>query len=128
MVLNRQNSNNLKGGLHMEKTNRYESDNVPVRSSELTLNKLNSLLEVAKWENSIKDDTEKQIEDFVFSLIQLRKEKKLTQHDLAQKANLAQTTISRIETLQTVPSIAAIFGILKALDCKIVILPNTSPE
>ncbi len=96
------------------------------KRNNLAIHTLNSILEMATWDNLKNESPEKQIEDLVYALTKIRKEKKISQTDLAIKADITQTTISRIETFRATPTISAIFKIVKALDYKIALIPNIS--
>lgn len=52
-------------------------------------------------------------------IIEARLKKKMTQEDLAQKANTAQAVISRLEGMNSKPSISLLRKIAKALDTRL---------
>lgn len=65
----------------------------------------------------LSDDEEQYLKNIGFRIQYLRKQRGLSQNELAEKANLSYTTISHIES--TAPygiSIIALFKIAKALD------------
>ena len=60
---------------------------------------------------------------FVTQIIQRRNELGLTQRELATLAGLPQSSIARIETLRTVPSLDTIIKIVKPLGLQLSLLP-----
>lgn len=68
--------------------------------------------ELDKIEISLVD---KQIYDIVYKLTQVRKQKNMTQKQLAEKAGLSHNTISRIETYITTPSLPILISLTNAL-------------
>lgn len=59
---------------------------------------------------------DKQIYDLVYKITQVRKQKNMTQKQLAEKAGLSHNTISRIETFITTPSLPILISLTNALD------------
>lgn len=57
-------------------------------------------------------------------LKQLRKEKKITQEELAYRSELTLSQIARIETVKINPTVSTLFRIAKALDVEIAELFN----
>ena len=62
---------------------------------------------------------EKKIIELINQIIEVRKEKKITQQQLADKCNIPRSTIAREEACITTPSLPILFKILSALDLKI---------
>ena len=64
-------------------------------------------------ENYLKENELKNKEiEFIEKLIKLRYEKKLSQQDIAEKLNMKQPAIARIESARTSPSLNTIIKIL----------------
>lgn len=57
-------------------------------------------------------------------LIELRKQKGLTQRELAEAANLAQPAIARLESKAATPQLDTLLKVANALGCDITIVPN----
>ena len=62
---------------------------------------------------------EKKIIELINQIIEVRKEKKITQQQLADKCNIPRSTVARAEACITTPSLPILFKILSALDLKI---------
>ncbi len=56
-------------------------------------------------------------------IVELRKEKGLTQKELAKCANLAQPAIARMESKNAVPQLDTLLKVLEALGQRIEIVP-----
>ncbi len=56
-------------------------------------------------------------------LIHLRKEKGLTQRELAKAANLAQPAIARLESKSTTPKLDTLLKVAAALGCNLEVVP-----
>lgn len=56
-------------------------------------------------------------------LIELRKEKGLTQRELAEAANLAQPAIARLESKAAVPQLDTLLKVATALGCDLALVP-----
>ena len=54
----------------------------------------------------------------------LRKEKGMTQSDLAKAAHLAQPAIARLESKTAVPQLNTLLKVLDALDQRLELVPN----
>lgn len=57
-------------------------------------------------------------------LIKLRKQKGLTQRELAEAANLAQPAIARLESKAATPQLDTLLKVTAALGCDIAIVPT----
>ncbi len=55
----------------------------------------------------------------IYELLQKRKELKISQHELAKRCNMPQSTIARIETHQISPQLETISVIAEKLNCNI---------
>lgn len=64
-------------------------------------------------------EIDEQIYSIVFYLTEERKKQKMTQEQLAHLSGLTKNTISRIETLVSIPTLPAILKIASALKLKI---------
>ena len=62
-------------------------------------------------------------EEFINDFIKLRKDKHLTQEELARRANVIRLTITRIENFITSPQINTLIKILKPIGYTIKIVP-----
>lgn len=71
-----------------------------------------------------KDKSEKLIEE----MISIRKQQKITQTELAQKINIKQQTISRIENKENIPSLELFCRIIDALGYKLEIVKTKKLE
>lgn len=69
----------------------------------------------------VSKEREKYIE-LIAKIIDLRKEKKITQEELGKKVNLTQPQIARIENFMLKPKLETIVNIVLALDGNIDIL------
>lgn len=56
-------------------------------------------------------------------LVARRREKGLTQRDLAKAANLAQPAIARLESKSVIPQLDTLLKVAAALECKLEIVP-----
>lgn len=57
------------------------------------------------------------------TLIEQRKEKGMTQKELAQVTELTQSVIARMESKKAVPQLDTLLKIVTALDCNLEIIP-----
>lgn len=64
------------------------------------------------------------IDDMVFEVIKQRKKKNISQLELSKIVNVPQSSISRIETFRTVPTLQMLLKICHALDLKLNLIPN----
>ena len=73
----------------------------------------------------VKADIEEasQLATFVTLIIQRRNELGLTQRELAALSGLPQSSIARMETMKTVPSIDTVLKIVKPLGLQLSLLP-----
>ncbi|SDL14538.1 helix-turn-helix domain-containing protein [Lacicoccus qingdaonensis] len=60
--------------------------------------------------------------ELIIQLEQERKNLKLTQKQIAKRANITQGQLSRIENLESVPSLETINNIAEAMDKKLVLI------
>lgn len=75
-------------------------------------------------DNAVKEEYEKLLPEYGLakSIIEYRLRKKMTQEDIAHKAGIPQSTVSRIERLtHGLPKLATLKKIAEALDVKLVI-------
>lgn len=86
------------------------------------LKELNKIIE--KIRKAERSDVDKKINEIVFAIIEERKHKKISQSELAAITGMQQTTISRIETLSSVPTLPVLIKMLNALDMKLEIKAN----
>lgn len=70
------------------------------------------------------DVIQDQIDDLIFELIKARKKNKITQIKLSQMTGIPQTTISRIESLNTIPTLPILMKIINALNFSLVLNKN----
>lgn len=66
--------------------------------------------------------------NIIDNLIILRKNKGLSQKDLAKAANLAQPAIARMESKRTVPQLDTLIKIIEALGYTLAIVPLEPAE
>lgn len=71
------------------------------------------------------DWIQNKIDDMVFEVIKQRKKKKISQLELSKLVSVPQSSISRIETFRTVPSLQMLLKIGKALDLSLDFHPKT---
>lgn len=57
------------------------------------------------------------------TLIEQRKEKGMTQKDLAQATHLTQSVIARMENKKAIPQLDTLLKVVNALGCNLEILP-----
>lgn len=57
------------------------------------------------------------------TLIEQRKEKGMTQKELAQITELTQSVIARMESKKAVPQLDTLLKVVAALDCNLEIIP-----
>lgn len=57
------------------------------------------------------------------TLIEQRKEKGMTQKELAQATDLTQSVIARMESKKAVPQLDTLLKVVTALDCNLEIIP-----
>jgi len=90
-----------------------------INVSEIIEEALNSDAELQEmWDNSRMEY------DILGSLIKIRKERGLSQSELAEKSGNKQQVISRIENKENSPTLKTICGILNALDYEIQLVPK----
>lgn len=58
------------------------------------------------------------------SLIQQRKQKGMTQSQLAQAAELTQAAVARMESKKAVPQLNTLIKVVHALDCSLEVIPK----
>lgn len=68
---------------------------------------------------SKEDWIQNKIDDMVLEVIKQRKKKKISQLELSKLVNVPQSSISRIETFRSVPSLQMLLKIGNALDLSI---------
>lgn len=61
--------------------------------------------------------------DIIEQIIQIRKEKGITQKELARAANLAQPAIARLESKAAVPQLDTLMKVAAALGCDLALVP-----
>lgn len=64
------------------------------------------------------------IADFISKMIEARKEKKISQSDLAKLTGIDQSSISKIEKLKIIPQIDTMFKLLISLGLTLEIVPS----
>ena len=74
----------------------------------------------------LKDVIQDQIDDLIFGLIKARKKNKITQIKLSQMTGIPQTTISRVESFSTIPTLQILLKIANALGFSLVLTRNVS--
>ena len=77
-----------------------------------------------KWSELKKEITSLTLEEkaeleLMASIAKIRKQKNITQEQLAQKANVTQTQVARVENLTYAPSLDTLTKILKGLDLEL---------
>lgn len=70
------------------------------------------------------EEYQKFLMDIIAQIVKLRIERGMTQTELAKKAGLKQSAVSRFENLGTNPTIKFLYKFLKALDGRIAIYPK----
>lgn len=67
--------------------------------------------------NIIESDTTTQdmIDDLIFELIRERKKRKITQVELSEATGISQVTISRLESLRSIPTLPILITLASAL-------------
>ena len=83
------------------------------------MEKYNILIENKLQEEDFVQD---QIDDIIAELIKERKKKRITQVDLSKMSGIPQTTISRLESFSSVPTLQVLIKLSIALDRKLVLL------
>ena len=68
------------------------------------------------------DWVQDQIDDIISELIKERKKKKITQIDLSKISGIPQTTISRLESFSSVPTLQILIRLSTSLDRKLVLI------
>ena len=66
--------------------------------------------------------------DLIATLVKVRRLKKMTQAQLAIKANLTQTQIARVENLTYKPSLETLMKILNALDLDLALVDRSTRQ
>lgn len=72
-----------------------------------------------------KDIVQEQIDDLIVNLIKARKKNKITQVKLSQMTGIPQTTISRLESFNTIPTLQILIRIANALDFSLILSRKT---
>ena len=62
--------------------------------------------------------------EIIDKLIKQRKEKGMTQKELAQATELTQSVIARMESKKAVPQLDTLLKVVTALDCNLAIIPS----
>lgn len=73
---------------------------------------------------SKEDWIQNKIDDMVLEVIKQRKKKKISQLKLSKLVSVPQSSISRIETFRTVPSLQMLIKIGNALDLSLDFIPK----
>lgn len=84
-----------------------------------------------KMSNEIMENAKISIDDTIDLIIQLakiRKEKNMSQRDLAEKIGVPQSTIGRIELGDTIPRLDTIFKMVNALGLSLPLVKMNSDE
>lgn len=85
----------------------------------------NKILELYKKDNTLGIPlNEINARNFVLALVKTRREKGISQTELAKMTGINQSTISRFENLSIQPTLNIVFKILEALDCYITLSHN----
>lgn len=74
------------------------------------------------------DDNDRQELDLIKQLVNRRNELGMSQRELANKANVAQSTIARMEVRLVVPSFPTLIKLTNALELEIELLPHSKKE
>ena len=88
-------------------------------NAEESVERVNAL--ISMFSNYKEDDIDKIVFDLVYELKKIREIKGMSQKQLAEKADLSQTAISRFETMAYKPSLHMLLKIVMALDCKLIL-------
>lgn len=62
--------------------------------------------------------------EIIERMIEIRKQKGLSQKDLAERCGVKQSAIARLEKMNAAPQINTLIKILKPLGCKLAIVPD----
>lgn len=94
------------------------TDYIELKDKEIK--KLNEIIgEMRKIERS---KTKQKINDIIYQIIEERKKQNLSQSDLSDLSGLSQTTISRIETYTSTPTLPILIKIMNALNLDLQII------
>lgn len=86
------------------------------------IKELNEIIkQIRESENS---DVEQKINEMIYRISEERKNKQISQSELSTMTGLPQTTISRIETFVSTPTLPVLLRILNALGMKLIITTN----
>lgn len=67
------------------------------------------------------DPVQDSIDDLIYMLVKERKAQKITQVEISNRTGIPQSTISRIESFQTVPSLPVLIPIATVLGLRFVL-------
>ncbi|OJF91686.1 helix-turn-helix domain-containing protein [Alkalibacterium sp. 20] len=81
-----------------------------------------------KQEITSLSEEEKEMIELTALLASYRKEKKMTQEELAEKTNLTQAQIARIENFSQSPSLRTLSKVASGLDLKITFVDKNTRE
>lgn len=90
----------------------------------LNMNELTGMIDSLSPEEQFLFEVQKEERAFLTKLKEHREKLELTQEELANKANLTQQTVCRIEKIGSSPSLSTLIKYLKGLDINITDLFN----
>lgn len=70
------------------------------------------------------DPVQDQIDDLVAAIVKCRKSGRITQMELSESTGIPQSTISRLESFRTVPTLQVLIQLANALNLELRLMPS----
>lgn len=70
------------------------------------------------------DPVQDQIDDLVAAIVKCRKSRHITQMELSESTGIPQSTISRLESFRTVPTLQVLIQLANALNLELRLMPS----
>lgn len=86
---------------------------------DIKVKQLNEILAAIRKNKNVKDNVDLQVKTMVYKMTQERKKQNITQDELSDMTGIPQTTISRIESFVSTPTLPILINIANALQLKI---------
>lgn len=86
---------------------------------DINVKKFNEIVAVIRKNKNGKDNVDVQIKTMIYKITQERKKQNITQDELSDMTGISQTTISRIESFVSTPTLPILINIANALHLKI---------